>query len=745
MGILDRLKPQPRWKHSDAVVRLQAIPELGDAIALAALAEHDPDAEVRTAALAKVVDPVVLGRVTTADADRGVRDAAADRLLTLALDTSNPDAATAAGLLSDVRRLSVIAKSTAGDGARGIALARLTDERALGSVARHAKVESTALAAAARLVAADELLATALNSEHRDVALAAFDRVVAGGPMPGADVALLRTIEARTQQKAVARRAKTMLQAIEDADNARRLAEEERRKQEASLCAAVESLADVTDPDRIAADLARLTAAWDTLASTDAAAARRFGAGVDAARMRVTQRRSEIAAALEEARRRGEELASREALCRRIETIEGENALEQLSSLEEEWAQLTPLVDYEREGEQLAARFAATAKAYRKRLALDTVLNEARSALDALVTEADALSTQEGKGAADRWRTLSREARRLAATLDDASRPASDLLERLAVVSQVFEARETAAREAAAKATLDQVAKLTRLVARAKRTAESGTVTLREGERLLRDITTAVENAGKRETTKEIGAALAALRTLQDQIAHRVKELRDLDEWRRFANVQPQEELIAAAEAIVASLKAEEEAGAASDLAATAKALREIQSRWQKVADAPHHSARRLWDRFKTAIDFIRSRCEIYFAQVRQERSTNLAAKAALIAEAEALADSTDWSKTAARFQALQKAWEDTGPVPGDQARKLAQRFRAACNTFLQPSPRRSELQEGGVEREPRAQGSPLRAGGTVDGIDGVGHHRLRVEEPAGRMEDHRPGPSRQE
>ena len=67
---------------------------------------------------------------------------------------------------------------------------------------------------------------------------------------------------------------------------------------------------------------------------------------------------------------------------------------------------------------------------------------------------------------------------------------------------------------------------------------------------------------GKGETTKEIGEALAALRTLQEQIARRVKELRDMDEWRRFANVQQQEELIAMAEAIVASLKAEEEAGA---------------------------------------------------------------------------------------------------------------------------------------------------------------------------------------
>ena len=703
MGILDRLKPQPRWKHSDPAIRLKAIPELGDAIELATLAEQDPDVTVRTAALAKVVDPLVLGRMSTSDADRGVRDAAADRLLALALDASNPAAAAAAGQLTDVRRVSLIAKSTAADGVREVALAGLTDERALGGVARQAKMESTALAAAARLSSAEELLATALNSEHREVALAAFDRLVPAG-LVDPDVALLKTVETRSQQKAVARRAKSMLQAIKDEEDARRLAEEERQKQEVSLCAAVERLTNLTDPDHIQAELVRLGSAWDALASTDEAATRRFGAGADAARLRLTQRRSEIAAALEEADRRREALASREELCRRIEAIEGESqsgseendVLERLCALEEEWARLAPLVGYERDALQLAAQFEAKAKTCRKRLAHVTALREARSALEALVAEAESLPTGEGKGAADRWRALTREARGPAATLNDASRPASDLLDRLAMVGRAIEASEAAAREAASKAAQDQAEKLTQLLVRAKRTAQADTLTLREGERLLRDLATALDNAGETETTKEIANALAALRVLQEPIARRVKELRDLDEWRRFGNVQQQEVLVATAETIVTTLKAEEEAGTASDLADAAKALRDLQSQWKSVADVPQHGARQLWGRFKAATDDIRSRCEVHFAQLRQERSANLAAKAAIIAEAEALADSTEWVKTAARLQELQKAWEETGPVPGEPGRGLWQRFRSACNTFF--TRRRDDLSSRKVE-----------------------------------------------
>lgn len=691
MGILDKLKPQPRWKHSDPAIRLSAIPELGDPIELATLAEHDPDAKVRRAAVEKVDDPVVLGRVTTSDADSSVQEAAADRLLGLALDPSNHEAATAAGLLSDARRLSQMAKSSAADAVREVALAKLTDERALGGVARHAKSESTAMAAAARLTSAEELLDTALNSTHKDVALAAFERVVNIGPAPGSDAALLKTIEARAQQKAVARRARTFLQAIEDAEAARRAAEEELRRQEASLCDAVDSLKDITDPDRAEADLARMNAAWAALTGADAVASKRFAAGVDAARERIAQRRSEIEAALERARQRGEALASREALCQRVESIEGDDCLQQLAPIEEEWAQLTPLVGNGPEADQLATRFAQAVGSCRKRHALGAALQETRASLETLVVEAEALPAQEDEAAAARWQALSRDARALLVTLNDASRPASDLADRLAAVSRAFEARETAAREAASKAKLDQATKLTRLAERAKRTAESESITLREGERLLRDITTALDMKDDAvEPTKEVAEAIGVLRKLQENVAPRVKELRDMDEWRRFANAQQQEQLIAMAEAIVASLKAEEEAGKETELAATAKALREFHLRWQEVADAPRHSAQRLWDRFKTATDFIRSRCEIYFAKLRQERGANLAAKAALVEQAEALATSTDWAKTAARFQELQKAWQETGPVPREAARDLAQRFRVACNTFF--TQRRDDL-----------------------------------------------------
>lgn len=681
MSILDKLKPQPRWKHSDSAVRLQAIAELDDPEELATLAERDLDARVRQAAIAKVGDPAVLGRVIAVDADLGVRDAAADRLLALALDAPPAAAVAAASFLADVRRLSTVAKSAAADAVREAALAKLSDERALGSVARHAKMESTAQAAAARLSSSDELLSTVLNSDHREVALAAFDRVVHAGSAADPDVALLETIAARAQQKVVARRAKAMLQAIADAEDARRAAAAVRERQEALLCAAVEGLAQATDPDRAGAELARLTAAWETLGDTDAAVARRFAAAADAARARISQRSQELEIARAATRRRDEALASRDVLCRRVETIAGSDFRGQLASLEAEWAALPPLVEYEDEVAALTARFAAAAAACRERCERAAALGAARDTLDGMVVEAEALAAEMGSAAAARWRVLSRDARALVSTLGDASRPVADLVDRLEAVARVFAAHETAAREAAAKARQERMQALARLAARAERTAAAETITLREGERLLRDLAEALKGVDA-ETMKEAREVVATLRSVQGRLALRVKELREMDDWRRFANVQQQEELIAMAEAIVASLEAEKEAGVESDLAATANALRELHQRWHEAAAVPQHVGRRLWDRFRAATDFIRSRCEVYFAQLREERRSNLAARTALVEEAEMLAGSTDWTKTGVRFQELQKAWDDAGPVGREAGRELARRFRAACRAF---------------------------------------------------------------
>jgi hypothetical protein len=589
--------------------------------------------------------------------------------------------------LTDSRRLSAVAKSEAPESVRTDALSRLSDERSISAVARHAKVESTARAALDRLTLHDSLVDVAEHAEHRDTALAAFDRALANG----VDLAQLKSVESRAQQKAVSKRARTLIQEIEDAEAARRAAEEERRRQQSSVLDAIERLGDATDPAVVRTELARLTNDWEALGAADETASARFDRASVLARESVARREREAEEAAERARQRAEAIATRVALCARVETLEGDDVLEQLVPIEEEWRSLLPLVGNGPEADRLAERFALAVAACRKRHEMRASLAEMRTKLETLVAEAESLpSHADAASAAARWQSLSREARGLTASLTEGLRAPEDLTARLAAVDAGLAARDAARRDAVAKAQHDVVAHLQRLAERARRASDAESITLREGDRLMRDINAGLDEISRVESTREIEDAAGKLRGLQEKVAPRVRELREMDDWRRFANAQRQEQLIAMAEAIVASLKNDDETGKTSDLAATARALRELHAKWQEAAEAPRHTAQRLWDRFRTATDFIRSRSEAYFVKLREERAGNLQKKVAIVEEAEALAQSNEWGKAAGRFQALQAEWQQLGPIGRDQGRELAHRFRVACNAFF--SRRREDL-----------------------------------------------------
>jgi exonuclease SbcC len=215
MGLLEKLRPQPRWKHADPSVRAAAVYELGpeEAEALRALAREDADARVRRAAVSRIDDPGVLGDVGRSDPDEDVRAEAIRGLAGLAVEAT--DARSAAVVLRQLielerpREVATVAKSAPTVEVRGAAVEALQDQKSLGSVSRHAPDSTTRLRALERVTDADEILAVALKSEHTDAAVAALERVT--------DVEALGSIAQRARNKVAARRARVRLRAIEEA------------------------------------------------------------------------------------------------------------------------------------------------------------------------------------------------------------------------------------------------------------------------------------------------------------------------------------------------------------------------------------------------------------------------------------------------------------------------------------------------------------------------------------------------
>jgi hypothetical protein len=111
--------------------------------------------------------------------------------------------------------------------------------------------------------------------------------------------------------------------------------------------------------------------------------------------------------------------------------------------------------------------------------------------------------------------------------------------------------------------------------------------------------------------------------------------------------------------------------------------MRDLQSRWKQVAAAPRAQGEALWRRFKTAQDEAYARTEAFFAAQNQERADNLERKQQLCASVEALADSSEWVKTAQQIQRLQAEWKTIGPVTRGHEKAIWERFRAACDRFF--------------------------------------------------------------
>src|SRR3990170_2278661 len=95
MGILEKLRPQPRWKHADPAVRAAAVYELGpeESDALRQLAREDAEARVRRAAVTRLDDVAVLGDIARTDPDEDVRAEAIRGLAGLAAEADSADSA----------------------------------------------------------------------------------------------------------------------------------------------------------------------------------------------------------------------------------------------------------------------------------------------------------------------------------------------------------------------------------------------------------------------------------------------------------------------------------------------------------------------------------------------------------------------------------------------------------------------------------------------------------------------------
>src|SRR6266542_2623091 len=391
----------------------------------------------------------------------------------------------------------------------------------------------------------------------------------------------------------------------------------------------------------------------------------RLGALVAAARAGIEAHEREQAERRAAMERDASLRQAREAICERLEQVRGEEALEAIERARAEWEGMPAPATADSQDDQTRARFEEACGRAAERHQNLQERGRIHGRLAELAAEADRLSNAEERSV-DEWNAVQREWTELypgSEDLDPATR------EQYAAAEARVRLRAEEKRAAAERTLKQQVQRLDQLVDRANSRAGAEDLTLREADRIARELRTALD-APPVLPERDQQALLERLRAAQAAMSPKLHELREMDEWKRFANAAVQEELIAKTEALRAKYGFDTPEGIKpEDVEKAARELHEIQERWKQAAEAPRAQAQTLWHRYRQAADPIQAKARDFFAARAVEREANLKLKLELCERAEALADSTDWIKTADELKKLQAEWQAIGPVPRQDTR----------------------------------------------------------------------------
>jgi hypothetical protein len=435
----------------------------------------------------------------------------------------------------------------------------------------------------------------------------------------------------------------------------------------------MEGLRSAAELDAVRASYAATRVAWvELLADADIKPdlVERFEQLSDVVRERLASDEAARREAQLKAETLAREQADRAVVCADVEAMTGDDIADRLAQARATWEGMPPMPEAWAAG--LQRRFDEACRAAERRLERRTMMRELVANLPQLVAQVETLANAPDYGAVrSEWYGLRRQWQSIGPEVD----VDPDLRTRYEQATARLDAHEQQVRDQKTQQQIDNLHRLQGLVQSLETKAAGEHLSLREAEQMLKEAKLAVGTMGPLPSKQDRDDLTVRLQAVRAAVQPRLQEMREAEEWKRWANVQVQEELSAKMEALIPIADAEPEKAATE--------MRSLQERWKLVAAAPRSQAETLWTRFKAAQEQVYEKCKDYFAQQAAERQENLKKKEALSARAEALADSTDWVRTAEAIKALQAEWKSIGAVTRGHEKAIWERFRAACDRFF--------------------------------------------------------------
>ncbi|MFF7412783.1 DUF349 domain-containing protein [Streptomyces lydicus] len=193
-----------------------------------------------------------------------------------------------------------------------------------------------------------------------------------------------------------------------------------------------------------------------------------------------------------------------------------------------------------------------------------------------------------------------------------------------------------------------------------------------------KDATTAIDHLRHQVDEHHAVGDLDALRKRLDKLVEAVESRR---EERKAEKAKQSDEARHAKEKLVVEA---EELAASEQWRAAGERLRALVDIWKGLPRLDRKADDELWHRFSHARSAFSKRRKAHFASLDAQREQSRQAKEKLVAEAEALSQSTDWGATAARYRELMTEWKAAGRAQREHEDDLWNRFRGAQDIFFQ-------------------------------------------------------------
>ncbi|WP_030787177.1 DUF349 domain-containing protein [Streptomyces sp. NRRL S-920] len=192
-----------------------------------------------------------------------------------------------------------------------------------------------------------------------------------------------------------------------------------------------------------------------------------------------------------------------------------------------------------------------------------------------------------------------------------------------------------------------------------------------------KDAMTAIDHLRQQVDEAHAVGDLDALSKRLDKLVETVEARR---EERKAQKAKQSDEARHAKEALVVEA---EELAQSEQWRVAGERLRALVDTWKGLPRLDRKSDDELWHRFSHARSAFSKRRKAHFASLDAQREEARKAKEKLVAEAEALSNSTDWGPTSARYRELMADWRAAGRAQREHEDDLWNRFRGAQDVFF--------------------------------------------------------------